>query len=162
MLILLAAQCQEVLAAAKGTEGERPVPCVLGKTMGTDDFYEGQGRMDGALCEFTYEVYASHHHYHHYHPLRANLTLLVVRQEQRAWIARVSEAGVTNMEMEGPQFAAFCARLGIRAVLMCGVLVNRLLGDQVTSTPQELAQVGENVLIVALRFIKNRLAASAH
>ena len=40
---------------------------MLGKTMGTDDFYEGQGRMDGALCEFTYEVYASHHHYHHHH-----------------------------------------------------------------------------------------------
>jgi uridine phosphorylase len=73
----------------------------------------------------------------------------------------VHEAGVVNMEMEAPQFAAFCGRLGLRAVVMCGVLVNRLLGDQVTSTPQELAQVAENVFAVAMAFIKSRLAATA-
>ena len=32
---------------------EKTIPCVIGKTMGTDDFYEGQGRLDGAFCEYT-------------------------------------------------------------------------------------------------------------
>jgi uridine phosphorylase len=26
---------------------------VVGKTMCCDDFYEGQGRLDGAICEYT-------------------------------------------------------------------------------------------------------------
>merc|ERR1711915_149942 len=26
---------------------------VLGKTISTDDFYEGQGRLDGAICEYN-------------------------------------------------------------------------------------------------------------
>ena len=26
---------------------------VLGKTISTDDFYEGQGRLDGAICEYS-------------------------------------------------------------------------------------------------------------
>ena len=28
---------------------------VLGKTISTDDFYEGQGRLDGAICEYNEE-----------------------------------------------------------------------------------------------------------
>jgi len=27
----------------------------VGKTMCCDDFYEGQGRLDGAICEYTLE-----------------------------------------------------------------------------------------------------------
>ena len=27
--------------------------CAVGKTMCCDDFYEGQGRLDGAICEYT-------------------------------------------------------------------------------------------------------------
>jgi uridine phosphorylase len=26
---------------------------VKGKTISTDDFYEGQGRLDGAICDYT-------------------------------------------------------------------------------------------------------------
>ncbi len=29
------------------------IEAALGQTMCTDDFYEGQGRVDGAICEYT-------------------------------------------------------------------------------------------------------------
>lgn len=29
------------------------VPAVLGRTMGTDCFYEGQARLDGVLCDYS-------------------------------------------------------------------------------------------------------------
>ena len=46
-----------------------------GRTMSTDCFYEGQGRIDGAMCEYT-------------------------EADKLAWLAKLQAAGVLNMEME--------------------------------------------------------------
>ena len=43
--------------------------------MSTDCFYEGQGRIDGAMCEYT-------------------------EADKLAWLAKLQAAGVLNMEME--------------------------------------------------------------
>jgi uridine phosphorylase len=47
----------------------------IGKTMCCDDFYEGQGRLDGAICEYTLE-------------------------EKMEFLQAAHEAGVKNIEME--------------------------------------------------------------
>lgn len=39
----------DLLDVAKGLN----LDCAIGKTMCCDDFYEGQGRLDGAICDYT-------------------------------------------------------------------------------------------------------------
>ena len=48
---------------------------IVGKTMCCDDFYEGQGRLDGAICEYTLS-------------------------EKMEYLQNAYEAGVKNIEME--------------------------------------------------------------
>ena len=84
----------------------RGVPVVSGKTMCTDDFYEGQGRLDGAFCEYKME-------------------------NKMNYLRELNKAGVRNIEMESSPFAALTHRAGIRAAVICVTLLNRLNGDQV-------------------------------
>lgn len=49
---------------------------ISGKTMCTNDFYEGQGRLDGAFCEFT-------------------------ETEKMEYLEKLRDFGVVNIEMEG-------------------------------------------------------------
>jgi hypothetical protein len=60
--------------------------CVVVLHRSTDDFYEGQGRVDGALCEHS-------------------------EDDKLAFLRRAHERGVRNIEMESAVFAAFCNRL---------------------------------------------------
>ena len=77
-----------------------------GKTLCTNDFYEGQGRLDGAFCDYTAD-------------------------DKAAYLRQLSAAGVKNIEMESEAFAALTHRAGIRAAVICVALLNRLNGDQV-------------------------------
>eukprot|EP00008_Paramoeba_atlantica_P005387 CAMPEP_0201488146 /NCGR_PEP_ID=MMETSP0151_2-20130828/17240_1 /ASSEMBLY_ACC=CAM_ASM_000257 /TAXON_ID=200890 /ORGANISM="Paramoeba atlantica, Strain 621/1 / CCAP 1560/9" /LENGTH=328 /DNA_ID=CAMNT_0047873379 /DNA_START=27 /DNA_END=1013 /DNA_ORIENTATION=- len=121
---------QELLAVSAK---ELPhIKCVTGKTMSTDDFYEEQGRLDGAVCDYKLE-------------------------DQQEWLRRAHEAGVKNIEMEGLMFGSFCARVGVPAILCNTTLLDRLKGDQVSSTPEELAQMSANAQTVALTFILYKL-----
>lgn len=120
---------QRLVAAAKEIE----VPAVTGLTMGTDDFYEGQGRLDGALRSMYTE------------------------EEKMAFLKRAHHAGVCNIEMEAPAFGAFCQRAGIRGSIVCAALVNRLKGDQITSTPAQLGQFSVDAQSVVLRYIEQEL-----
>lgn len=86
---------------------------VLGLTLGTDDFYEGQGRMDGALLPPYSEA------------------------ERMNFLKRAHEKGVRNIEMESTAFASFCRRANIPAAIVCATFINRLNGDQVTTTAEE-------------------------
>ena len=79
---------------------------VLGKTISTDDFYEGQGRLDGAICEYNEE-------------------------DKMNYLKKVAEAGVKNMEMEALVFGALTHMAGIRSAVVCVTLLDRLKGDQV-------------------------------
>lgn len=117
------------ILAAKGK-----IHTVLGHTVGTDDFYEGQGRMDGALDPGYTE------------------------EEKMQFLSFAHIVGARNFEMEAPEFAAFCLRAGIPAADMCVTLLNRFDGDQVTSTPEELADFSDRAQSLALRFIKAELA----
>ncbi|KAF5899665.1 uridine phosphorylase 2, partial [Clarias magur] len=64
-------------------------PSIIGNTMCTHDFYEGQGRLDGALCSFSTE-------------------------EKLEYLRKAHEAGIRNIEMESTVFAAMCGVCNIK------------------------------------------------
>lgn len=119
-----------LVAAAKDIS----VPAVAGMTMGTDDFYEAQGRLDGAL--------------------RTSYT----EDDKIAFLKKAYNAGVRNIEMEASAFGAFCGRAGIRGGIICGVLVNRLNGDQVTSTSEQLGKFSLDAQRVVAQYMESELA----
>ncbi|XP_073516078.1 uridine phosphorylase 1-like isoform X8 [Phyllobates terribilis] len=82
---------------------------VIGSTMCTLDFYEGQARLDGAICSYTEE-------------------------EKMQYLKAAYEAGIRNIEMESSVFAAMCNISGLRAAVVCVTLLNRLDGDQISSS----------------------------
>lgn len=105
----------------------------MGKTMGVDCFYEGQGRLDGALDpEYSEE-------------------------QKFVFLRKLHSLGARNIEMEACAFGAFCHRAGIKGAVICTTLLNRLQGDQVTSTKEELAAFSDNSQQLAINFIKSEL-----
>lgn len=66
----------------------------------------GQGRLDGAFCEFS-------------------------ESDKMAYLEKVHKSGVVNMEMESLAFAALTHHAGIRGAVICATIVDRLKGDQV-------------------------------
>ncbi|CAH1995049.1 unnamed protein product [Acanthoscelides obtectus] len=110
-----------------------PYDTVTGTTMCTSDFYEGQGRLDGAFCEYT-------------------------EADKMAFLKNLKEKhNVTNIEMEIIPFAALTHHAGIRAAVVCVALLDRLRGDQV-ATPKEVMnewQLRPQILIA--RYIKKYL-----
>ena len=94
-----------------------------------DDFYEGQGRLDGAICEYTID-------------------------DKMKFLQRASEQGVKNVEMESLQFGAFCNKIKVRSIVVCVALLNRLKGDQVTSTMEQLKSFEERPVDLIIEFIK--------
>ncbi|KFW80371.1 Uridine phosphorylase 2, partial [Manacus vitellinus] len=64
-------------------------PTLISHTMCTYDFYEGQGRLDSALCSFSSE-------------------------KKLEYLRRAYDAGVRNIEMESTAFAALCGLCGLK------------------------------------------------
>lgn len=118
---------ESIAEAQRGSEQESWI--MSGKTMATDCFYEGQGRLDGAICEFD-------------------------EHEKMEFLNRAYETGVRNMEMESTVFAAFTQKLGIRASVCCVTLLDRLLGDQHPHTHEQLSAWDERPGDVIVRFVK--------
>ena len=124
----------ELAEVAQGIEG---IKVAVGKTMSADGFYEEQGRLDGALVPDYDEA------------------------DKITFLQRAHEAGVRNIEMEACRFAAFCLRAGIPAAIVCAALLNRLEGDQVKATGEELAQYSDNAQRVVIEWIRGKLNKSA-
>lgn len=74
--------------------------------MCADDFYEGQGRLDGAFCDYT-------------------------EADKMEYLKKLQNAGVVNIEMEATIFAALTHHAGIKAADVCVTFLDRLNGDQV-------------------------------
>lgn len=85
---------------------EDPYDTVTGKTMCTSDFYEGQGRLDGAFCDYS-------------------------EQDKIDYLTKLHKNGVINIEMECLVFAALTHHAGIRAGIVCVTFLDRLKSDQV-------------------------------
>ena len=104
-----------------------------GKTMAADCFYEGQGRLDGAICDYE-------------------------EKDKMEFVNKLNDIGVRNIEMEAAMFAAFTNHLDIKAAVACVTLLNRLEGDQVLTPLEDLHAFDEYPGHVVLAYIKEELA----
>jgi len=109
-----------------------PFKVVSGTTMCTYDFYEGQGRLDGAFCEYNEE-------------------------KKLSFLRRIAAEGVINMEMESLCFAAMCHHAGLRSAVVCVALLDRLQGDQISTSKEVLNQWQMYPLHLVARYIKRTL-----
>ncbi|XP_048579220.1 uridine phosphorylase 2 isoform X2 [Nematostella vectensis] len=110
------------------------IPTAEGKTMCTNDFYEGQGRLDGAFCEYTLN-------------------------DKLDFLNKAYSLGVRNIEMESVCFAAMCKRACVPAAILCVTLLDRLNGDQVHLTPAEHEEFQARPQRIVTAYIKKYLAA---
>ncbi|KAL0271369.1 UNVERIFIED_CONTAM: hypothetical protein PYX00_008478 [Menopon gallinae] len=110
-----------------------PWQIVSGKTMCTYDFYEGQGRLDGAFCDYT-------------------------EQDKMNFLNSVHKSGVVNIEMESLSFAALTHHAGIRSAVICVTLLDRLKGDQVLAPKEVLDEWQQRPQKLVSKFIKKYLA----
>ncbi|RMB92566.1 hypothetical protein DUI87_31020 [Hirundo rustica rustica] len=107
-------------------------PTLIGHTMCTYDFYEGQGRLDGALCSFSNE-------------------------KKLEYLRRAYDAGVRNIEMESTAFAALCGLCGLKAAVVCVALLDRLEGDQIRASHEVLWEYQQRPQRLIAAFIRKRL-----
>ncbi|XP_012251633.2 uridine phosphorylase 1 isoform X2 [Athalia rosae] len=132
---------RELQAFAKPDQD--PYDTVVGKTMCTYDFYEGQGRLDGAFCDFT-------------------------ENEKMDYLNKVHKAGVVNIEMESLSFAALTHHAGIKSAVVCVTLLDRLKGDQVLAPKEVLDEWQMRPQKLISRYItrylqrKGRLSVEGH
>lgn len=77
--------------------------------MCASDFYEGQGRLDGAFCSHT-------------------------EADKMDYLKKLYAAGVRNIEMEATCFSALTHLADIRAGIVCVAFLNRFEGDQVSKS----------------------------
>ncbi|XP_064644406.1 uridine phosphorylase 1-like [Lineus longissimus] len=105
---------------------------ILGKTMCTLDFYEGQGRLDGAFCDYT-------------------------NADKMAFLRRAYDLGVRNIEMESLCFAAYTHHAGIKGAVICVTLLDRLKGDQVATPHNVLEQWQARPQEIISRYIRKQL-----
>ncbi|XP_063285705.1 uridine phosphorylase 2 isoform X2 [Pelobates fuscus] len=107
-------------------------PTIIGHTMCTYDFYEGQGRLDGALCSFS-------------------------KEEKFEYLRKAYAAGVRNIEMESSVFAAMCHLCGLKAAVVCVTLLNRLEGDQICHSHGVLTEFQSRPQQLIATYIKKQL-----
>lgn len=120
---------EAIRAASSHTDFET----VSGKTVAGNEFFLEQFRLDGGICMETEE-------------------------SKMAWLEWLHENGVRNIEMEGAMFAGYLNHWGFsKFAMICCTLLNRLDGDQVTATPEELHQFSQNSGVVLFNYLKSTL-----
>lgn len=112
--------------------GDCDYQTVVGGTMCTDDFFEGQGRVDGAVCKHN-------------------------EDQKMAFLKRARDRGVRNIEMECTAMASLCGLTGYKCAIVCVTLLDRLQGDQVTIDESEYKAFGMRPQSLVANFIKKRL-----
>lgn len=108
---------------------------VSGTTMCAIDFYEGQGRLDGAFCEYT-------------------------NNKKMNYLRDLQKVGIRNMEMEGLALAALTHEAGIRAAQVCVTLLDRLQDDQIHVSKEEMKEWEKRPQELVALYIKNTLSVS--
>ena len=115
-----------ILAANAGSD----IRIETGRTVAGNEFFLEQFRLDGAICMETLE-------------------------SKMAWLHWIHDNGVRNIEMEGAMFAGYLNAWGFPSFAMiCATLLNRLEGDQVTSSPEQLHRFSEDSGQVLFNYLK--------
>ncbi len=118
-----------IIAANDHTDFE----VVSGKTVAGNEFFLEQFRLDGAVCFETPET-------------------------KMAWLEWLDRNGVRNIEMEGAMLAGYLNHWGFpKFAMICCTLLNRLEGDQVTATPEELHKFSEDSGVALFNYLKASL-----
>ena len=106
---------------------------VSGKTVAGNEFFLEQFRLDGAVCFETQET-------------------------KMSWLRWLDDNGVRNIEMEGAMLAGYLNHWGFpKFAMICCTLLNRLEGDQVTATPEELHKFSEDSGVALFNYLKASL-----
>ncbi|XP_069120573.1 uridine phosphorylase 1-like [Argopecten irradians] len=105
---------------------------VRGTTLCTEDFYECQARLDGAFCDFNEE-------------------------DKMAFMKKLKENNICNIEMESLGFLALCRHAGIKGAVACVTLLDRLEEDYISVDIPKLKQWQTRAQVLILRFIKKKL-----
>ena len=114
-----------IIAANKFTD----FPIVSGKTVAGNEFFLEQFRLDGAVCLETPET-------------------------KMEWLRWLHENGVANIEMEGAMIAGYLNHWGFpNFAMICCTLLNRLEGDQVTATPEQLHKFSEDSGVALFNYL---------
>jgi uridine phosphorylase len=109
---------------------DKEFPVVSGKTVCTNEFFLEQFRLDGAIR-------------------------LTTPERKLEWLRWLDSQGVRNIEMEGAMLAGYLNYWGFTSFAMiCVALLNRLEGDQVPYTPQELAEFSERAGDVMFTYLR--------
>ncbi|XP_046357428.2 uridine phosphorylase 1-like isoform X4 [Haliotis rufescens] len=114
---------------------EDPFKVILGKTYCTDDFFEGQARTHGAVCDISEE-------------------------DELQFVKHLNSQGVKNIEMESAGFFALCHKAGVKCSVVCVTFIDRLSTEDVTADADVLSEWTQRPQVLVARFIKKRLVIS--
>jgi uridine phosphorylase len=118
-----------IAQAIVDASAESGIQVEMGRTVAGNEFFLEQFRLDGALCFETLE-------------------------SKMAWLEWIDGAGVRNIEMEGAMFAGYLNHWGFpRFAMICVTILNRLEGDQVTATAQDLSEFRERLGAVLFNYL---------
>ncbi|XP_037515904.1 uridine phosphorylase 1-like [Rhipicephalus sanguineus] len=120
---------------AVGQEYMAGTNVVAGKTLSSNDFYEGQARLDGAICHYT-------------------------EDEKLAFLVKLLQLGIVNIEMESSQFAAMCHHAGVKGAVVCVTLLDRMEGDQVTASKDVMAEWQRRPQELVVHFMAHKLGVT--
>ena len=116
---------EAVVAASAGTG----IPVEMGRTVAGNEFFLEQFRLDGAVCMETPE-------------------------SKMDWLEWIHAQGVRNIEMEGAMLAGYLNHWGFPSFAMiCTTILNRLEGDQVTASNEELNSYTERTWDVLCNYL---------
>ena len=102
---------------------------ISGKTIAGNEFFLEQFRLDGALC-------------------------LETPESKMGWLGWLHNNGVANIEMEGAMIAGYLNHWGFsKFAMICATLLNRLEGDQVTATPEQLHKFSEDSGVALFNYL---------
>ncbi|RUS70616.1 hypothetical protein EGW08_021620 [Elysia chlorotica] len=121
---------RDICACASDTTDDFKVK--VGKTYCAEDFYQGQGRLDGSFCDYS-------------------------KEDQLRFFNKLQSLGVCNIEMESAAVLAMAHKVGVKAAVVCVVLVDRLKCDLPTLSVQEMKTVENFPLQLVIRYIKKQL-----
>ncbi|XP_072174395.1 uridine phosphorylase 2-like isoform X2 [Diadema setosum] len=108
---------------------------IKANTLCASDFFEGQARLDGALCQYSEE-------------------------EKMEYIRRARDAGVRNIEMESAVIAGMCNAVNIKAAVVCVTLLDRLKSDQVLLSVDKVHELERRPMEVVIAYIRKKLQSS--
>lgn len=89
------------------------------------------------------------------------LSAPTLRRTKRTTSKKASEAGICNIEMESSVFAAMCKLSGLQAAVVCVTLLDRLKGDQLSSSHEVLHSYQQRPQILVGSYIKKQLKGKA-